>query len=135
MSDGDSENLHLPNAFMAAFSAAAGPLLRLLSICKTDRIHSHRCQRLFSLLARPLGLFGRHCHYQIVSETLTNLLPVTMPSVLPKRPYQEVEFKAIDGLTLRGSLYPAASKGPAVIMTPGVSTTRLVTLVVVSHVP
>jgi len=36
---------------------------------------------------------------------------------------QEVEFKTIDGLTLRGDLYNAAvssGKGPAVIITPGV---------------
>jgi len=37
---------------------------------------------------------------------------------------QEVEFKTIDGLTLRGDLYPApasSTKGPAVVITPGVS--------------
>jgi len=37
---------------------------------------------------------------------------------------QEVEFKTIDGLTLRGDLYPAPAssiKGPAVVITPGVS--------------
>ncbi|EKG12980.1 hypothetical protein MPH_09898 [Macrophomina phaseolina MS6] len=32
---------------------------------------------------------------------------------------QEVEFKALDGLTLRGWLYPAKSRGPGIIMTPG----------------
>ncbi|RDA88314.1 hypothetical protein CP532_6572 [Ophiocordyceps camponoti-leonardi (nom. inval.)] len=34
----------------------------------------------------------------------------------------EVEFKTLDGLTLRGDLYPAprlSAKGPAIIMTPG----------------
>ena len=36
---------------------------------------------------------------------------------------QDVEFKTIDGLTLRGDLYNAglsSGKGPAVIITPGV---------------
>ncbi|KAL2000897.1 hypothetical protein VTN02DRAFT_2485 [Thermoascus thermophilus] len=33
--------------------------------------------------------------------------------------FQDVEFKTLDGLTLRGALYPARERGPAVIMTPG----------------
>ncbi|PYI04017.1 alpha/beta-hydrolase [Aspergillus sclerotiicarbonarius CBS 121057] len=32
---------------------------------------------------------------------------------------QPVEFKTLDGLTLRGSLYPAAARGPGIVMTPG----------------
>ena len=38
-------------------------------------------------------------------------------------PREEVEFKSIDGLTLRGTLYPAArdTPGPGVILAPGVS--------------
>jgi hypothetical protein len=35
--------------------------------------------------------------------------------------HEEVEFKTVDGLTLRGWLYPAAQKGPAMIVMPGVS--------------
>ena len=35
--------------------------------------------------------------------------------------HEDVEFTTIDGLTIRGWLYPAASRGPAVIITPGVS--------------
>ena len=34
---------------------------------------------------------------------------------------QRVEFKTLDGLTLRGDLYPAETRGPAIILTPGVS--------------
>lgn len=34
--------------------------------------------------------------------------------------YEDVEFKTIDGITLRGWWFSAAKKGPAVIMTPGV---------------
>lgn len=37
---------------------------------------------------------------------------------------QEVEFKTLDGLTLRGWLYPAKSRGPGIIMTPGVRRAR-----------
>ena len=48
-----------------------------------------------------------------------------MPSALILPRHEEIEFKTIDGLTLRGWLYPAASKGPAVIMTPGVSQMQL----------
>ncbi|KFY19437.1 hypothetical protein V491_04435 [Pseudogymnoascus sp. VKM F-3775] len=33
--------------------------------------------------------------------------------------YEDVEFKTIDGLVLRGWLFPAAKRGPAVVMTPG----------------
>jgi hypothetical protein len=33
---------------------------------------------------------------------------------------EDVEFKTVDGLTLRGWLFPADKKGPAIIMTPGV---------------
>ncbi|KAK7915180.1 DltD N-terminal domain protein [Apiospora marii] len=32
---------------------------------------------------------------------------------------EDVEFKTMDGLTLRGWLFPAAQRGPAIIMTPG----------------
>ncbi|KAL9122681.1 MAG: hypothetical protein Q9187_000767 [Circinaria calcarea] len=42
-----------------------------------------------------------------------------MPSAIHSISYEDVEFKTIDGLILRGSLYPAASRGAAVIMTPG----------------
>lgn len=35
--------------------------------------------------------------------------------------HEEVEFKTLDGLTLRGWLYPTKGHSPAVIMTPGVS--------------
>ena len=34
---------------------------------------------------------------------------------------QNVEFKTMDGITLRGDLYSAGQRGPAVILTPGVS--------------
>lgn len=34
---------------------------------------------------------------------------------------ERVEFKTLDGLVLRGFLYPADTKGPGVVMTPGVS--------------
>jgi hypothetical protein len=33
---------------------------------------------------------------------------------------QEVEFKTTDGLTLRGRIFAAKERGPAVIMSPGV---------------
>ena len=35
--------------------------------------------------------------------------------------HEDVEFQTLDGLTIRGWLYPAASRGPAIIITPGVS--------------
>lgn len=38
---------------------------------------------------------------------------------------EDVSFPTLDGLTLRGWLYPAAQKGPAIIMTPGVCTSTL----------
>lgn len=34
-------------------------------------------------------------------------------------PRQDVEFPTLDGLTIRGWLFPAQSRGPAVIITPG----------------
>lgn len=34
---------------------------------------------------------------------------------------QNVEFKTLDGLLLRGVLYPVSGRGAAVILTPGVS--------------
>jgi hypothetical protein len=33
---------------------------------------------------------------------------------------EDVEFRTVDGLFLRGWLYPAAQRGPALIMTQGV---------------
>ncbi|RWA09890.1 hypothetical protein EKO27_g5203 [Xylaria grammica] len=39
--------------------------------------------------------------------------------------YQEdVAFKTLDGLTLRGTLYPGSNRGPGIIMTPGFNLTR-----------
>ena len=35
--------------------------------------------------------------------------------------HQDVEFKTLDGLTLRGWLYPTDRRSAAVILTPGVS--------------
>ena len=37
--------------------------------------------------------------------------------------HEDIEFKTLDGLTLRGCLYPVNGngRGPAVILTPGVS--------------
>lgn len=35
--------------------------------------------------------------------------------------HEDVEFRTLDGLTIRGWLYPAASRGPAIVITPGVS--------------
>ncbi|KAJ6023924.1 hypothetical protein N7540_004721 [Penicillium herquei] len=48
---------------------------------------------------------------------------------------EDVEFKALDGVTLRGHFYPASSaaKSPAVIMTPGFNTTRDVFLPNIAH--
>jgi hypothetical protein len=35
---------------------------------------------------------------------------------------EDVEFQTLDGLTIKGWLYPASKRGPGVIMTPGVCT-------------
>ncbi|KAI1178917.1 alpha/beta-hydrolase [Nemania sp. FL0916] len=37
---------------------------------------------------------------------------------------EDVEFKTVDGLTLRGCVYPAAQKGSAIILTPGFNFTK-----------
>ncbi|KAJ2981690.1 hypothetical protein NUW58_g6623 [Xylaria curta] len=37
---------------------------------------------------------------------------------------EDVEFKTMDGLTLRGWLFPAKQRGPAIIMTPGFNLTK-----------
>ncbi|TVY19101.1 Polyketide transferase, partial [Lachnellula arida] len=37
---------------------------------------------------------------------------------------QNVQFKTLDGLTLKGLLYPASQNGPAIIMTPGFNFTK-----------
>ncbi|PQE16268.1 hypothetical protein CJF32_00006146 [Rutstroemia sp. NJR-2017a WRK4] len=37
---------------------------------------------------------------------------------------ESVQFKTVDGLTLKGNLYPASQKGPAIIMTPGFNFTK-----------
>jgi hypothetical protein len=39
--------------------------------------------------------------------------------------HDEVEFKTLDGLTLRGWLYPASKRGPGIVITPGVSPSEL----------
>jgi hypothetical protein len=39
--------------------------------------------------------------------------------------HEDVEFKTLDGLTLRGWLYPASKRGPGIIITPGVSQSQL----------
>ena len=37
--------------------------------------------------------------------------------------FQNVKFQALDQVWLRGKLYAASQRGPAVILTPGVSST------------
>ena len=37
---------------------------------------------------------------------------------------QDIEFKTLDGLTLRGWLFPGPQRGPAIIMTPGFNLTK-----------
>ncbi|GAP90163.1 putative peptidase s15 [Rosellinia necatrix] len=37
---------------------------------------------------------------------------------------EDVEFTTMDGLTLRGCIYPAAQRGPAIILTPGFNFTK-----------
>lgn len=34
---------------------------------------------------------------------------------------QDVEFKTLDGTRLHGTLYPTSGRGPAIVMSPGVS--------------
>ena len=46
--------------------------------------------------------------------------------------HDEVEFKTLDGLTLRGWLYPASKRGPGIVITPGVSLSELWALFVPS---
>lgn len=36
---------------------------------------------------------------------------------------QDVEFKTVDGITLRGHMFAAKDRGPGVVMSPGVSFT------------
>lgn len=38
--------------------------------------------------------------------------------------HQDVEFKTLDGITLRGIIYHATDKGAAVVLCPGVSLTQ-----------
>lgn len=33
---------------------------------------------------------------------------------------EDVEFKTIDGITLRGRIYPAKALGPGIVISPGV---------------
>ena len=35
--------------------------------------------------------------------------------------HEDVEFRTIDGLLLRGRVYPANERGPGIILSPGVS--------------
>jgi pimeloyl-ACP methyl ester carboxylesterase len=37
---------------------------------------------------------------------------------------EEVEFPTVDGITIKGNLYPAAEKGPGIILTPGFNFTK-----------
>jgi hypothetical protein len=39
---------------------------------------------------------------------------------------EDVEFRTLDGLTIRGWLYPATKRGAAIIATPGVGPSSLV---------
>ncbi|KAL4863049.1 Alpha/Beta hydrolase protein [Aspergillus spectabilis] len=38
---------------------------------------------------------------------------------MTEKAYQNVQFKTLDGIYLRGRLYPAAQRGPAVVLSPG----------------
>jgi hypothetical protein len=52
-------------------------------------------------------------------------LPSLFKLELKMAAHEEVEFKTLDGLTLRGWLYPASKRGPGIIITPGVSQSQL----------
>lgn len=53
------------------------------------------------------------------NQTTTEYTMAPVPDV------QFIEFKTLDGLTLRGSYYATLQRAPAVVMTPGVSTPRI----------
>jgi hypothetical protein len=44
---------------------------------------------------------------------------------------ENVEFSTLDGLKLAGWFFPAAEKGPAIIMTPGVGHRALIEVVAI----
>lgn len=46
--------------------------------------------------------------------------------------YQNVQFKTLDGIYLRGRLYAAAQRGPAVILSPGVRSCSCIESIFVS---
>lgn len=50
-------------------------------------------------------------------------------------PRSDVEFITLDGLTLRGWLFPASQRGPAMIMSPGVRTRIINPLAMASRHP
>jgi hypothetical protein len=50
-------------------------------------------------------------------------------------PRSDVEFTTLDGLTLRGWLFPASQRGPALIMSPGVRVHITNCLVMASKYP
>ena len=68
--------------------------------------------RLFVLFTELLPLFPR----QTLACVLYKKTITTMVS-------QDVEFKTVDGVTLRGHMFAAKDRGPGVVMTPGVSST------------
>lgn len=60
---------------------------------------------------QSLSIFHRSTHLKYLLKKDMTVSELTR---------EDVEFKTLDGLTLRGWLYPAAQRGPAMIMSPGV---------------
>jgi hypothetical protein len=55
---------------------------------------------------------------EISSDLVFHTVTVSTPKMSS---HEDVEFKTLDGLTIRGWLYPASVRGPAIVITPGVS--------------
>ncbi|KAI5920290.1 DltD N-terminal domain protein [Camillea tinctor] len=55
---------------------------------------------------------------------IKSLLMGSVVDMEPVLPCEDVSFKTLDGLTLRGTLYPGRNQAPGIIMTPGFNLTR-----------
>ena len=100
----------------------AGGLITTASCCISTCLGFTAC---FALLSYTIALCQCHCQHASPSGP-----PFQSPAFSFKKtkmtetalPRVDVEFTTLDGLTLRGWVFPAAKRGPGMIMSPGVRT-------------
>ena len=83
------------------------------SLVQVGTVQMSLCRDVFKMIFRILRILLAASNISFEQGQLPLLI-----SVMSQR--NEVEFKTLDGLILRGVLYSASSQGPGIVLAPGV---------------